>query len=73
MTFSPLLTVGSKSQDHIPNLSYLEEKDKFIEKCFSQNRVFPLVYDIYLNEEDFLKKIMTIICLMKVDIMKDFS
>jgi hypothetical protein len=55
------LTIVSKSQAHLPNPSHVEEEDKFIEENFFVDWVSPLIYDIYSNEDDLLKKVSFVV------------
>ena len=50
------LTIVSKSQTYLPNLSHVEEEDKFVEEDFSVDWLYPLINDIYSNEDDLLKE-----------------
>jgi hypothetical protein len=55
------LTIVSKSQAHLPNLSHVKEEDKFIEEDFSVDWVSPLIYDIYPDEDDLLKEVSFVV------------
>jgi len=57
------LTIVSKSQAHLPNPSYVE--DKFIEEDFSIDWVSPPIYDIYPNKEDLLQEVSFVVDVIK--------
>jgi hypothetical protein len=38
----------------------MEEDDEVVEEYFSDDRAFPLIYDIYLDEEDLLEEVIYI-------------
>jgi len=61
------LTVVSKSQVYLPNLSHVEEKDKIIEEDFSVDWVSPPIYDIYPDEaEDLLEEVTSFLNTIKI-------
>lgn len=59
------MTIVSKSQAHLPNPSYVEENDQFIEEDFFVDWVSPPIYDIYPDEEDLLNEVNFVVDAVK--------
>jgi len=59
------LLLFSKSQAHLPNSSYVEEEDKFIEEDFSVDWVSPSIYDFYPDEDNLLKEVSFVVDVIK--------
>lgn len=51
------MAVVSKSQMYLPNPSHVKKEDDIVEKDFSVKWAFPLIYDIYPQEDDLLNEV----------------
>lgn len=47
----------SKNQIHLPSPSHVEEEDEIVEEYFSVDWAFPLIYDIYPEEDNLLDEV----------------